>query len=322
MGARPTVRRAAKAVGCLGIAAVALVAFFYGMAWLAYHEATTGPHYDIADSELAPVRELVEVIAPGTAVRFERDECTAGEDGETSENATSRTPVSGDPVELGRRLHDAARARGWPLYEVRGALTGYADGGRFTVAVARTPQGGAVVLTAVASSACDGGAPALPGDEVKGGDVVGPVVTDKQRAAAVSVVDAAMPVLGAIHALLPERFTSLDAAAPALAGGPEPSTAHCQVRTPAVGVTSSVHLPYGHVAAPPATPATLADGLGRVAAEHGWTRTPGNDPLRIQWTKQVGGLSLTLDAQFRIFDRLNTIYVMVGVTSSVCTPYG
>jgi len=279
-------------------------------------------HYDISDRELDPVREFITTLVPGAAVEFDREECTAGEDGETGENASSRTPVPGDAADLGARMRELALSRGWIPYEVRPPVTAYIEAGGyggFRVGVEGTPEG-AVVVSSVTGEACD----ALSGPTLfANGGVVGRLVTDAQRAAFAPVIEAATPVITAIGQELPAPYADSTTPPPGTddTGGPDRSDSPCATGTPGVGLTPTMYLTHGHVPAPPATAAGMTATIDRVATADGWTSTPGDDPSTAVWTRTLAGQTLTLEVEYRAFTTLASLWVTVSVGTTLCSPY-
>lgn len=281
-----------------------------------------GGHHALTEHGFGPLRGLVAAADPGAHVEFTRTTCEAeavdGEADATAEQAVSRTPVAGDATEVGRRVYEAGLALGWTPYAVAESATAYFTclwAPRYRILVEGTPQG-TVVSTSVTHDECVDGAPDLGGQ----GQVTGVLVTPAQRAALASVTEASAPVLAAIEAWLPERAGGPGSTgAVELPGGLLQDTSGCGQGTPQVGQAPLVELPAGHVA-PPTTADDITRTIASTVEPQGWTYAADSTPTQVRWTKSIPGQAMTLEAAYRAFSTLDSIYVTVSVSSG-CKPY-
>ncbi|WTX00099.1 hypothetical protein OG216_45135 [Streptomycetaceae bacterium NBC_01309] len=281
-----------------------------------------GGHHALSEYEFGPLRGLVAAADPGAHVEFTRTTCGAeavdGEADATAEQAVSRTPVAGDATEVGRRVYEAGLALGWTPYAVAGSATAYFTylwAPRYRILVEGTPQG-TVVSTSVTRDECVDDAPGLGSP----GQVTDVLITPAQRAALASVTEASTPVLAAIEAWLPERAGGPGSSgAVELPGGLLQDTSTCGQGTPQVGRAPLVEVPAGHVA-PPITADDITRTIASIVEPQGWTYAADSIPRQVRWTKSIPGQAMTLEASYRGFSTLDSIYVTVSVTSG-CTPY-
>ncbi|NUU25094.1 MAG: hypothetical protein HOV68_26860, partial [Streptomycetaceae bacterium] len=266
-----------------------------------------GTHETLSGSDFRPVRELVAIVAPDAHIAFERDECAADMDGGTSQSATSRTSLPGDAAEVGRRLQEAAVARGFVPLTVAEPVTAYLESRYAGILVERAP-GGTVVRTSVIDEQCvDDGPPALLDN------TPAPMVTPAQQAAFAPALEASTNLLTAVNEQLPV-WSRFDGGATARApGGVRQSVWPCRQDTPQVGLTSWFSTIRGRPSPQPTEgrDPVITTILTPLAERHGWTSDYGG----YSWTKELPGQTLKLST------RIERDFVSIDINTTLCAPY-